>query len=404
MDQPHAATAMIDDSPATGAFLSVRSCPEAGASAVYWDDSSLECALARDIIVGSGGVPTESGGFALVARYDSVQSAAMAARRVQWSVQGFADGSQPHTLSIRVLAGDDMAREDHDAQLLEQAPGGRIVVGEAAARALEEIPAFVVKPAEENPAVRELAWRADESQTTRAADEEAVARFIEQSGHAVYPAGEAEAGSQPAMDTTSWAEAEPERKSRTMLWVGLAAGVVIAASAAFFILRPKPEEKKVAIVETPVTSSVSQTPSSTTPTSGTPAGTTSPAATNPAVEKAGAPLTKAQKRELERQQKAQQAGSTKVAKDNTVQSEPQAPAQEPKHQEPAKVGGNCQYSADQIPGLIQQAEISRGRRQYSVAKRKLQAALACEPGNSKAREALDLVRQAEAAEGGSEPQ
>jgi hypothetical protein len=298
-----------------------------------------------------------------------------------------------------------MARGDNDAQLLEQAPGGRILVAEAAVRALEEIPGFVLKPAEENTPVRDLAWRAEESQTTRAADEQVVARFIELSGRTEYAAAaEAQIAAQPASEPEPWTTTEPERKSRTMLWVGLAAVALIAIAAAFFFLRPKPEVKKVAVVEQPTTSSGTQTSSSDKSTSGTPAGATSQAATNASGEGPAAPLTKAQKRELERQQKkAQQAAVAKPAKESTPQpqTETQPPVQESKQ---TKVSGNCLYSSDLLPGLIARAENSRGRRQYKEARRMLQAVLACEPGNVKAKEELELVRQDEDTEGSSDPQ
>jgi hypothetical protein len=116
-------------------------------------------------------------------------------------------------------------------------------------------------------------------------------------------------------------------------------------------------------------------------------------------------LTKKQQREEERREKEKekaQSAANNQAGASSGQSQPQSQPQQDKP--PAKVTGNCQYSPDQIPGLMALAENSRGRRQYKEAARKLLAVLACEPGNSKAREELELVRQAEAAEDGSGPQ
>lgn len=407
---------MIEDSPAGGAFLAVKICPEDQAAPGFWDESTLECALARDLALASGGLPADPQGPYWVARFDTVQSAALAARRLQWGLQGFSESTAAHgVLTLLILSGEDVTRAGFDTRLLDEAAGARILVAESAARSLEEIPGLALRPAEDGQqgGARELTWRAADNRTTRDADEQALARFIEQNGRAVYPAEgtatEAGGAAAVAVDVAQRYESEPPPRSRRMLWIGLASAVVVAAVAGGLYFQMGTGEKKTASVRRepsvagPQTAPNPQPPQGPSTTQATPTGGNVAPPANTGAEKSQPVLTRAQKREEQRKEKAQ---AQAAAKDQTQPApQPQPPPQDTKRPEPTRVTGGCQYAPDQIPGLIGLAENSRARRNYKDAQRKLQAVLNCEPGNARAREELELVRQAQAAEGGpSDPE
>jgi hypothetical protein len=385
------ATEIVDDSAAGSAFLSVRVCGQDGPAAV-WDDASLECALARDLIQASGGLPSEITGPALIARFDSVASAARIARRLQWSAQGLSETSHPYTLSILIQSGEEVARAGLEATQVEHSAAGSILVSDAAAKLLDEVPGFAVRPKQKGADFREIAWRAAENQTTREADERVLARLIEQTGRITEVRSAAAAtGHETVLQPAPWLEPEPEprRRSRMLLYVGLAAVLVIGAVVSFFVFRSAPAKNVASTVPSPAAT----TPA---PAANTPAPTT-------VAEPAPAPsLTRAQKREELRKERAQAAAAAAAAKAN---SQP-APAPPPPKPDTPKieVSGNCLYSADQLPHLLDSAEASRGRGQYKEAKRKIQAVLNCDRGNSRAREMLEQVQRAEAAQDGSDPQ
>lgn len=407
-DRTHAATAIIEDSPGGGAFLSVKICPDQQHSAAFWDESVLECALVRDVALASGGLPAEQQGPFFVARFTSVLSAALASRRLQWAVQGFSDsGMTRPSLTVLIQSGEDIARSGFDNQALDEAEGGCILIADAAVKSLEDVPAFVLKSIKGDGYAgrRELTWRAAESRTTRQADEDVLARFIEQTGRASSTAADAVptgaiAGApvQARYEVEEYAEADAPPRSRKMLWIGLGSAAAAIGVAAILFLQPGNREKTAAPA---ATQEPSQSPASPAQALTQAVNATVPAMTTEQKPQQG--LTRAQRREEQRKAK-EQAQTAANAKSSAPDAQP-SPQQESKHGDPpARVTGGCQYAADQIPGLISLAENSRARRQYKDAQRKLQAVLSCEPGNGRAREELELVRQALAAEGGSSDQ
>jgi hypothetical protein len=383
------ATEIVDDSPAGSAFLSVRVCGQDGPAAI-WDDASLECALARDLIQSSGGIPSEINGPALVARFESVASAARIARRLQWSAQGLSETSHPYTLSILIQSGEEVARAGLEAMQTEHSAGGSILVSDAAAKLLDEVPGFAVRPRQKGAEFREIAWRAAENQTTREADERVLARLIEQTGRTTeVTSAAAVTGHETVLQPAPWLEPEPEphRPSRTLLWAGLAAVVVVGVVVSIFVFRSAPEKKVASAAPPQAVTAPAQS-------------ATTPAPTAVAASAPAPSLTRAQKREELRKEKAQAAAAAAAAKAN---SQPAPAPPQPKPDTPKiEVSGSCLYSADQIPHLLDSAEASRGRGQYKEAKRKIQAVLNCDRNNSRAREMLEKVQQAEAAQDGSD--
>ena len=404
-DQSQAATAMVDDAPAGNAVLSVRVCTESGPAEI-WDNTSLECALARDLIQASGGIPAEMGGPVLSARFDSIASAAMAARRLQWSAQGLSEDSHSYALSILIQSGDEVARAGHETQPPEFASAGSILVTDSAARLLEDVPGFSVRSKENGAEFREMSWRAAPSLTTREADEQALARMMEQNGRSV----EAVPPAPPEPGTSLHSEAdeaeEPRRSSRTLLWIGLAVLLVAGAVAGFFFLRPGTEQQKIASA-TPVQEMPATNPAATEPSS-TPAASTPAPTSEKSLPAAAPPLTRKQRLEQERKDKAAAAAAAAAKTPPQTPSQPEPPPQQKSDTKPdikAEVTGSCQYTSDQLPLLLNSAETSRGRGQYKEAQRKVQAVLNCDRGNSKAKELLEQIRRAmSAGDGSSDPE
>jgi len=397
-DRSQMATAMVEDSPVGNAYLSVRVCSESGPAPI-WDDSSLECALARDLILASGGLPGDTAGPALIARFDSVTSAASAARRLQWGAQGLSEASRAYALSILIQSGEEVARGQQTPS--EHINAGSIMVTDAAARLLEEAPGFSVRSKGKGAQYREISWRAAANLTTREADERVLAQMIEKNGRATA-AATVEIAPEPdiALQPAEWAEPEPRRASRTLLWIGLAAVLVAGAVAAFFFFRPGTDQKVAAVTpaqQTPAPAENSSAPVSTPPQH-------APTSVNPPSESAQ-PLTRKQQREQQKKEREQAAAAAAAAKANTPQPQPQPapPPPKPDNKPPEGVSGSCQYPSDQLPGLLDSAETARGRGKYSDALRKVNNVLSCQPGNAKARDLKGQIQQAIAAQNGSDP-
>lgn len=76
------------------------------------------------------------------------------------------------------------------------------------------------------------------------------------------------------------------------------------------------------------------------------------------------------------------------------------PKVEPVVKPPKQPDSRCDLDPSQYTGAIAQAETNMGRGKYSAAARQFDAVLACDPGNARAREGRERVRQAQSAEEG----
>jgi len=68
--------------------------------------------------------------------------------------------------------------------------------------------------------------------------------------------------------------------------------------------------------------------------------------------------------------------------------------QVPESKKPEQPSASCQFSSDQIPSLLGQAENLRARSLYRDAQRKFNAVIACQPSNVAARDGLLEVKRA----------
>jgi hypothetical protein len=381
------------------------------ASALSLVDSESPAAwLALDLIAASGGVPVAREREALVAGFPSFESAILAARRLQWAIQGFSEAGETQAASLAILvhSPEDAPNEATGGDLLipgEQATPGEILLTEKASQFFEDLPGFAMMAAPGD-GLRELLWRGPEDQATRSSDEEVLSRLVELHGAQSPPPEEPE---QPAASNPDVSLAEDARtrnleqirsqssrgRSRWVIGGAAAAALVLAAGAFFYWSH---ETSAPAAEQTPAQT---QTPVQTQ----TPAQTTSPpaAATNAPAAQGGPPASAspAQPAKLTR---AEALAATKAAK-NAAKNSPKPSEQQaaatpqPERPQPAKAQpeapkGRCELESSQVNGTVDLAWKNLGRGKYADAKREFAAALACDPSNGHAKDGLERARMA----------
>lgn len=382
---------------------------------IAWREGTPAGSLAVDLIAASGGVPVEMRGRLLVARFSAVHAACLTARRLQWAMQGLGGYSPDAAVAVTALVqtGDDSTSDREGAALseLEKAAAGKILLGQRAGQVLEQEPGFATRNGGKG--ALELVWRAPDEQTSRAADELAMARLngenppIHNSGSERAAAPAAGDPQQlvssdatriiaaPGLDRRSLEADEPTPRRPIARWALAAAAAIVLLTGGYYAFshgakasvtpgaavnsappasQPIPRAASTPAVPPPSAPAVSAA-------SQNPVGPDTSAGSNPK-------LSRREKAKLEAQQ-AQAASRENTKPQPTAQ--PEAPK--------VVAGGDCQYQPDQFPGLLARAENSRARGQYQDAKRKFTAVLACDRANSRAQEGLQQVLQAIKAEG-----
>jgi hypothetical protein len=390
------------DITAVGAYLTVKLSygPEQETSH-DWQQPSDESCLAADLIATSGGASVDTRGPCLLARFPTVQSAALAARRLQWASQGFRDSSDhPAEFCILLQSGEESKGEIDERfawHVFEGASPGQILLSEAAAKALEPVPAFLLEPGAHGDLCG-LKWRAPDDQTTRKADEAAIARLIglynrsESPAEAFEPAdsiaghdqdlgaGGASAGS--GMRPTA-------HDRRTIFWIGgFAAAAILAVVAVIFLKHEGPVARQAQAVsnQSAVVANTNQ-PANRIP--------VTPIVQQQAVSDQPSPQVHAQpavQRPVEPSARDKKRG--KQAQTPATKAEAETTAEAPESRKPEQPRAGCEFPPEEIPSLLGQAENLRARRQYPAARRKFTEVLACEPSNVRAKEGLNQVKQA----------
>jgi hypothetical protein len=409
------ATAPIEDSPIPGALITVRLFGTGDRDAQgEWREGSTICCLAHDLIGASGGVIVDAFGPFISARFTAVDTACRAARRLQWAVQGMAEGSPSGRLSLGILlqAGEDISRRESSApDMLQKAEAGKIIVAKCAAKVLD--PAFLTRGG--TAAIAELTWRAPEGQTTPVADERTLARLTaEIHGTPIEAADPQPRQSEatvimpaPPLSKTSEAwSSDPRPRRNKMIWGG---GLVAVAGAILLLvlfLTRGPQRPTTQTAETQSAPNPAQTSASPAPVKPLSAPPQNASVTQQAERKTpekpvppqgSAPRDKGKAQPAESHNRPPASHNPPAAK-----NESQVPQPQPAQPQPDASRGDCQYQPDQIPGLLGRAESSRARGQYADAKRMFMAVLACDRGNHRAEEGLQQVLQAVKAAGSDE--
>jgi hypothetical protein len=398
------------------ACLAVRmwapSTGNAGGAPSVWESDNPAVCLAIDLITASQGITVAQQREVLVAEFLSFQAAIFAARRLQWAVQGFSEGGDQEAASIAVLihtqedapaqtVGGDLARS------LGKASAGQILLTEKASHPFENIPGFpfIAAPGK---GLRELLWRGPESQSNRSADEEILARLVEQHGIQEEPPEPPQPIANDHLDDSAAIEnldeqyAEPPRgKSRWVIGT-VALAVLALAGVAFYLFHGR---------STPATGqdqAPDQAQTQTAPPVAAPA--------NAPVSLLGQP-TSAQPAQPAVTGKTVPPGTAKAPKNSTkaavkppeesAQEKPPAPVEKPATPKvvevpPAK-GGRCDLDPGQYSEQVDQAWKKLGRGKYADAQRQFGAVLACDPNNASAKQGLERARlAAREADGGSD--
>ena len=380
-------------SPPSGeACLALRMWHGAGtaeAVALDWDGEDPAISLALDLITASAGTLVTSRNGILIANLPSIQAAVLAARRLQWAIQGFSENLNQRAISLAVLvhSSEDLLGHPEGGELLhafEQASPGQILLTQKVSQSFENLPGYPMMAAAAA-ALKELLWRGPDEQSTRSFDEQILAQFIEEQGgqehlaeeplHLAAPQAIVQAPVAAASPQEPHSEA-PRGKSHALgISLGLAA-VAIAAAAIFYFTRgtssPAPEQNQPAVQSQPTT-------------------TTPPSADT------GAPAARADQTAPARTNNQKEDRKGKKGKEERPKTEDQSKAVSPpaaRPEPPTASHANCDLDSSQISGQILQAEKNLGRGKYGDAQRELSAVLACEPGNGRARDDLDRVRRA----------
>lgn len=382
------ATAPIEDSPIPGAVATLcLSGPADAGGAPAWLSQTPLASLVNDLVAASGGIYVGANGPVMTVRFAAIHGACIAARRLQWAVQGLAEAAPaaPLALTILVHAGEDLASGSEPPKPPKN-HAGKILVAGSASKSLD--PAFNTRTVAQG--FTELVWRAPDEQTTRAADERALARFspdatvappIPQGPVQPAPTTHFEAPNLPKSSTSTAPESAPAPRRSSLIWAaGLAAVLLIGGSVFYFTRGSKSATGQVA-----QTSSVPPAQQGTTSAS-------QPPAITPAVKPNQPQAVPSKSREKNKPQAENPAPTP--APQETHRAEP-PPPEAPR--------GDCQYAQDQIPALLGRAESSRARGQYADARRLFTAVLACDRGNRRAEDGLQQVIQAiKAGSGASE--
>ena len=372
-------------------LLSARLWRQAESASVFslWENESPASCLLIDLLTASEGRQLSRNGNVLLATFPACREAVLAARRLQWAMQGFCDTESRQAASLAVLihSADEAPAEnvsEEAMQFLEDAAPGTILLTEKAAQNLDRLPGFPLQ-APSGDGILRLDWRAPESQSARAGDEEFLARLAEEQAALAPPTVAVE---RPALateefavsQTTAWPRAEDSQPARRALrfWIGGGAvAALLLSGASVVLINHGRAGSNAAPVEAPVQ-------------------TSTPAVARPAT--------------VNRPQSSGGASSilppAKPAADKTAKTPPQpevkpVPQVKPGESAASKAyaGGRCDLDPSQYSGQIDQAWKNLGRGKYNDAKREFSAVLACDGGNARAREGMERTRMAAEAEG-----
>jgi hypothetical protein len=343
-------------------------------------------------------------GAYLVARFGAVHAACLAARRLQWAIQGLSEANPADklTLSALVQAGEEASSDEDTAGFvrLESAGPGKILVTPRAAKVLDEAPGFPTRKTD--PKSTELLWQSPGEQATRAADERALTRFIREihgasaAAEAVYtPPEPTTLMKAPTIEKYSISVPDSVPRRRNLSWVfGLIAVAGLAAAGYFFYTRssePSKAQTATAVNPPQVTPTGGTSPSGSSNPSGQSGGTASQVPhVNPPLPDSGAgvtpdhKLTRREKEKLKQQeQQAKNQGQPNEKPQPQGQDQPTPPPQ----------SGNCGIGQDEIPTMLNKAETARANGDYPRAKRLFQTVLNCERGNRQAVDGLNRVNE-----------
>ena len=139
---------------------------------------SLCAALAIDLIKASGGAPDPPQGAVLPARFFNLQSALLAARRLQWALEGLTEADSDTTALLAIhSAADALAVPPALQSLVPETSSGSILLSASLAETVRSLPGFTLRSAGGGPWTQ-LDWRSEHAPASLAADEQSVLGLI----------------------------------------------------------------------------------------------------------------------------------------------------------------------------------------------------------------------------------
>lgn len=250
-----------------GAVLSIRVCTGKGDQMFNsaGDGSSANC-LVSDVIGGSGGVPRPGRGRMLIADFPDVQAAVLAARRLQWALEGLAEYEtcKEGAAAILVQSTGEASDEGLVYRTLERAPAGKILLSRSVYGYVDGLPGLTLGGSA-NEDWHDLYWRGGSDDASNfAADERSVLRLIRAAGHTDPGSGKSNVPvSRPTpppvkQESRESREAEAHEtvirprfdreppiegnKKRPVILIAVAMVICLVGLAIYF-LRPKPLEQ-----------------------------------------------------------------------------------------------------------------------------------------------------------------
>jgi hypothetical protein len=387
----------------THASLSVRIWKQAEPSGPSGRPLDPARTLILDLISASKGALSQPDAPVISASFPAVAPAVLAARRVQWALQGLAQSDPASDLATAILvcAADDLA----DSAILKSAqaalnlsPPGQILLTPNAAEALKDIPSLPLQSIPES-AMQELVWRAAAVEPSRSLDEEAIEALIKQHGlesevPQLPPPQEPEKPL-PALTREVkavgvfppppvWEQPEPEAPSAPrglnprLLYAGGGGLLALLAIVGYFALShgtknpaPQPSVPTTAVEQASPATQTSQT------------ATKTPKTKPSATPNQPTPLA------------ADQNPSAPIPKDtpqsNSATTTPDAPpVQVP---QPKEKSGGCSLEQSEIPKLLAQADSNRAAGRYEDALRQYKRVLDCGE-NARARNGQEITHLA----------
>jgi hypothetical protein len=350
--------------------------------AVSWDADSPGAALVVDVIAASGGAPDSAQGASFSARFPNLQSALLAARRLQWALEGLAESAGAAVAaSIAVHPVEDDFLESSIAALENVAPG-RTLLSDRLAEAVEQLPGLALRPAAGGN-WRELEWRSSAEPASFATDEQSVLGLIRALGRedpiavsapqptpVAVPAPVAATASNrvPAGLGRSVPESEDVQQPLWKKpWVLVSAGAFVLVIVAVLVIRamaPGPRPQAVSPDSAARPSGPAATPTATAPTA---------QQKPPASKPSGKP------------------GKTPRTEPHTeTRPEPQTAQTETPKPPPA---GSCDLTETEIPLSLQRAARLMSAGKLSEAQDAYQRLVGCPSAHDRAVEGLRQVKQ-----------
>ena len=358
-------------------------------AAVSWTADSPAAALAIDVIAASDGAPDPPRGAVLQSCFFNLQSALLAARRLQWALEGLTESSGAATAAaISIHAVEDPVAGSV-GQMLEDLMPGQVLVSAGIAESVHQLPGVTLRPARDSH-WRELQWPSQAGPSTLEADELSVLSLIRALGRqdpcpprveepvpvvaapvpATSGAHEAPASFDRILDETEPAQMPFWKKPWALVSAGAAVLVLLAAVIIPTMVSGGHSKKPDPVIETaPAKAPPSPPPASLPRVTGAPAA--------PETSQPQTPATKPGKQ-------------LKAAVNPGAGSE--APAIKP-------TPASCDLTAGEIPRSLSRAESLMYAGKLAEAQDAYQHLVGCPSAREKAVEGLRLVKQRMATQG-----